>query len=100
MTQVRITFIENGEIPIDVFISDFYGNNKYQIGTINTLVPPTVSYNSVIPSIFNAVPEIRLTLVDSNNCEVSKTLNCTFGCAFEITIEIGSCVVNMDISTV
>lgn len=97
MTQIRIVFIDNGVTPIDVFISDVYGNNQYLLGTITTTVPPTVTYNSNIPSIFNTAPEIKLTLVDSNNCEVSKILNCDFGCAFEITIEIGSCIVNMNI---
>jgi hypothetical protein len=39
-----------------------------------------------------------LRLVDGNNCEVFKLLSCTFGCAFQITIELASCVVNMEIT--
>lgn len=98
MTQVRITDISGGTYPISVYISDVYGNNQTLLGTISTgPVPPVVEYNTVIPSIFQTAPEIMLKLVDSNNCEVFKILQCTFGCAFEITIEMASCIVNIDI---
>lgn len=98
MTQVRITEISGGTYPISVFISDVYGNNSALLGTISSgPVPPTVKYNNVIPAIFNTAPEIMLKLVDNNNCEIFKILDCTFGCAFEITIELVSCVVNINI---
>lgn len=98
MTQVRITDISGGTYPINVYISDVYGNNQTLLGTISAgPVPPVVEYNTVIPSIFQTAPEIMLKLVDSNNCEVFKILQCTFGCAFEITIELASCIVNIDI---
>jgi hypothetical protein len=75
-----------------------YGNNQTLLGVINSgPVPPTVTYNSVIPAIFNTAPEIILKLTDSNECEIFKILQCTFGCAFEITIELASCIVNMNI---
>jgi hypothetical protein len=100
MTQVRITEISGGTYPISVFISDVYGNNNILLGTISSgPVPPTVKYNNVIPAIFNTAPEIMIKLVDNNNCEIFKILDCTFGCAFEITIELVSCVVNMTIQT-
>lgn len=98
MTQVRITDISGGTYPISVYISDVYENNQTLLGTISTgPVPPVVEYNTVIPAIFQTAPEIMLKLVDSNNCEVFKILQCTFGCAFEITIELASCIVNIDI---
>jgi hypothetical protein len=98
MTQVRITEISGGTYPISVFISDVYGNNSALLGTISSgPVPPTVNYNNVIPAIFNTAPEIMLRLVDSNGCVVFKILDCTFGCSFQITIELASCVVNIDI---
>ncbi len=98
MTQIRITEISGGTFPVAVYISDVYGNNQTLIGTISSgPVPPVVEYNSVIPSIFSTAPEIMLRLVDGNNCEVFKILSCTFGCAFQITIELASCVVNMEI---
>ena len=99
MTQVRITDISGGTYPINVYISDVYGNNQSLIGTIDTgtTVPPTVYYNTVIPAIFETAPQIMLTLVDANYCSVFKILNCTFGCTFQITIEMASCIVDIDI---
>jgi hypothetical protein len=99
MTQVTITDISGGTYPISVYIADVYGNNRYLLGTISSgPVPPVVQYNSVIPTIFNTAPEIMLLLVDDNDCEVFKILDCTFGCAFEITIEMVSCTVNITIT--
>ena len=97
MIQVRITSISGGTTPISVYIADVYGNNKSLLGTISSTVPPTVSYNSVIPAIFNTAPEIMLILTDSSGCEVFQILQCTFGCSFEITIELASCIVDMTI---
>lgn len=99
MVQVRITGITGGTYPINVFISDKYGNYQTLLGAIatGTTIPPTVSYNSVIPPIFQTAPEILLTLVDANNCQVVKLLDCTFGCAFNITVELASCIVTIDI---
>ena len=98
MIQVRITEITGGTYPINVYISDVYGNHQSLLGTINPgPVPPIVEYNSTIPSIFNTAPEIMLTLTDNNGCSVFKILECTFGCAFQITIELASCIVDIDI---
>jgi hypothetical protein len=98
MTQVRITDISGSTAyPFSVYIADVYGNNQTLLGTISTGVPPIVEYNTVIPAIFQTAPEIMLKLVDSNNCEVFKILQCTFGCTFDITIELASCIVNMSI---
>lgn len=98
MTQVRITEISGGTYPISVYISDVYGNNQTLLGTIDPgPVPPIVEYNTVIPAIFNTAPEIMLSLTDDNGCGVFKLLQCTFGCTFQITIELVSCVVNIDI---
>ena len=98
MTQVRITDISGSTAyPFSVYISDVYGNYQTLIGTISSAVPPTVYYNTVIPSIFQTAPQIMLTLVDSNNCSIFKILDCTFGCTFQITIEMASCIVNIDI---
>lgn len=98
MTQVRITDISGStDYPISVYIADVYGNNESLIGIISSAVPPVVSYNSVIPAIFNTAPEIMLILVDSNGCKVFKLLDCTFGCAFEITVSLVDCIVNISI---
>lgn len=98
MTQVRITEISGGTYPINVYIADVYGNNQTLLGTISAgPVPPTVEYNTTIPSIFNTAPQIMLLMVDANNCNIFKLLDCTFGCTFQITIELASCIVNIDI---
>jgi hypothetical protein len=96
MTQVRITEISGSTAyPINVFISDIYLNYQTLIGTINNVVPPVLEYNTIIPAIFQTAPQIVLTLIDNNNCEVFKVLDCTFGCTFYITIELESCSVNI-----
>ena len=99
MVQVRLTEITGGTYPINVYISDVYGNNQTLLGTISTgtTVPPVIYYNTVIPTIFQTAPEIMLKLVDANGCEAIKILDCTFGCTFNITIELASCNVNIDI---
>lgn len=89
MKQVRITLISGTTYPIDVFIADVYGNNRSLLGTIvSGPVPPTVTYNTVIPPIFNTAPEVMLLMIDSEGCETFKILECTYGCAFEITITL------------
>jgi len=98
MIQIRITEISGGTLPINVFLADVYGNNKTLLGVINSTVPPTQTYNSTIPSIFETAPEVMLLLTDVNGCEVFKILDCTYGCAFEITIELASCVVNITVT--
>jgi hypothetical protein len=98
MIQIRITEISGGTLPINVFLADVYGNNKTLLGVINSTVPPTQTYNSTIPSIFETAPEVMLLLTDANGCEVFKILDCTYGCAFEITIELASCVVNITVT--
>ena len=99
MTQIRIIDISGNTNPINVYISDVYGNNQSLIGTIatGTTVPPIVYYNTVIPSIFNTAPQIMLTLVYANNCSIFKILDCTFGCTFQITIEMENCTVDINI---
>jgi len=101
MTQIRIDMISGGTYPITVSIADVYGNNLTNIATITSgPVPPTETYNSgntTIPTIFNTAPQIMLILTDANGCQVFKILDCTFGCSFEITVNLVSCVVDITI---
>lgn len=98
MTQIRIDNISGGTYPINIYISDVYGNNSSLLGTLSSgPVPPVVTYNSTIPTIFNTAPEIMLTLSDSNGCVVFKILDCTFGCSFQITVQLVSCVLDITI---
>ena len=101
MTQVRIDLISGGTFPVSVYIADVYGNNQSLLGVIGSgPVPPVVKYNSTIPPIFNTAPQIMLKLIDSNNCEMFKILDCTFGCAFEITVQVSSCTVDITITPI
>jgi len=98
MRQVRITEISGGTYPINIYISDVYGNNQTLLGIINSgTVPPIIDYNVTIPSIFDSASEIMLQLTDDNGCSIFKILDCFYGCAFEITIELESCIVNINI---
>ena len=101
MTQIRIDMISGGTYPITVSIADVYGNNLTNIATITSgPVPPTETYNSgntTIPSIFNTAPQIMLLLTDANGCQIFKILDCTYGCAFEITVNLVSCVLDITI---
>jgi hypothetical protein len=93
--------ISGGTYPITISIADVYGNNLTDIATITTgPVPPTQTFNSgntTIPTIFNNAPQIMLLLTDANGCQVFKILDCTFGCSFEITVNLVSCVVDINI---
>ena len=93
MVQVRIEGISGATLPVNVYISDVYGNYNTFLGTISSAVPPTVFYNNIIPTIFQTAPEIMLTLIDDNECTIFKIIQCDFGCAFEIIIDCVSCVV-------
>ena len=98
MTQVRITDISGSTAyPFNVYIADVYGNNQTLIGTITSGITIPVYYNTVIPTIFETAPEIMLLLVDANGCQVFKILQCTFGFTFQITIEMESCIVDINI---
>lgn len=74
MTKVEITQI-TGNTPIDVYATDFYGNFRTYLGTINSSVPPTVIY--FLPSTFDDVPLVKLILIDSNGCESNHNTICT-----------------------
>lgn len=98
MVQVRLDFISGASYPVSVYIADVYGNNKSLLGTISTgPVPPQINYNSVIPPIFQTAPQIMVIVEDSEGCSVFKILDCTFGCAFNITVQLADCIVNISI---
>jgi hypothetical protein len=77
--QIVVTEISGATYPINVYISDVYGNNQSLIAVINSgPVPPIISYTSVIPTAFNTAPQVVLTMTDSDECEIFKTLQCIF----------------------
>ena len=78
MVQIRITNISGGTYPIDVYISDIYGNNQSYLTTITSgPVPPTLYYTTTIPAIFETAPEILLKMIDANGCELFEIIPCT-----------------------
>lgn len=97
MTQIRISAV-SGAVPINVFVSDIYGNNQSFLGTItNTgVIPPDAAFYP--PSLFNSAPQIMVTLIDNNGCQKFEILDCTFGCGFTISVETASCVVSMTVT--
>lgn len=77
MTQIEFTEV-SGNTPIDVYVADYRGENRYFIGTItgatSTPVPPTVYQYP--PPLFNTIEAIMLILSASNGCETFKIIGC------------------------
>lgn len=72
--EVVITNV-SGATPIQVYISDYYGNIKTYLGEITE---STVFYKFYYPSdIYNPAPQVNIIMVDSLGCERTKTLLCS-----------------------
>jgi len=99
MTRIEISAVTGGTLPINVYVSDYYGNYETLIYTItsgNTIPPAT---GATLSSTFATAPAILLKMVDANGCEKIELLECRFGCSFLITIQEGSCVTDINIQT-
>ena len=99
MTRIEISAVTGGTYPINVYVSDYYGNYETLIYTItsgNTIPPAT---GATLSSTFATAPAILLKMVDANGCEKIELLECRFGCSFLITIQEGSCVTDITIQT-
>lgn len=95
MTQIRITSF-TGSTPIDLYVADYYGNNRTLLGQITGATPPTIyEYPS---SLFNGIPSIMLIFSATNGCEKFKILDCSLGCSFSISIEPEVCDTEIKIS--
>jgi hypothetical protein len=93
MRQIRITDITGVTYPVNVYVSDLNGNNESFLGTITSATAPNpyftnVTYTTQIPSIFNTAPAIMLTMIDSVGCKIFKNIECSFGCYFELILEL------------
>lgn len=75
MTQISITGVTGSSLPIDVYVADYYGNNKTYLGQITGSTPPTVY--EYPPSLFDTIPTIMLILSGSDGCEKFKIINCS-----------------------
>jgi len=99
MTRIEISAVTGGTYPINVYVSDYYGNYETLIYTItsgNTIPPAT---GATLSSTFATAPAILLKMVDANGCEKIELLECRFGCSFLITIQQSSCVTDITIQT-
>lgn len=96
MRQIRITEITGATFPVNVYIADVNGNYESFLGTITSAEAPnppfsSVNYTTQIPAIFNTAPAIMLLMIDDQGCQIFKILECTFGCYFEIIVELIDC---------
>ena len=99
MTRIEISAVTGGTPPINVYVSDYYGNYETLIYTItsgNTIPPAT---GATLSSTFATAPAILLKMVDANGCEKIELLECRFGCSFLITIQEASCVTDITIQS-
>jgi hypothetical protein len=99
MTRIEISAVTGGTYPINVYVSDYYGNYETLIYTITSgnVIPPATGVT--LSSVFATAPAILLKMVDANGCEKIELLECRFGCSFLITIQEGSCVTDINIQT-
>lgn len=99
MTRVEILSVTGGTYPINVYVSDIYGNYQTLIYTITSGNPIPPQTGATLSSVFATAPAILLTMVDANGCERMELLECRFGCSFLITIHTVSCVTDITISS-
>lgn len=76
MRKITITQIEGASYPVNVYISDVYGNNLSLLGEIISPVPPEINYTVEIPAIFDTAPIILITMIDNDGVEYLQSLNC------------------------
>lgn len=96
MNQIIITSITGETLPVKVYITDKNGNNEFFLGTITLSNKPnypftTVNYTTQIPSIYNTAPAIVLVMIDDLGCRISKLIECTFGCYFNLVFNLVDC---------
>lgn len=87
MANIRLNSI-TGTPPFQVYVSDVNGNNQSLVAIVLNSVPPSVTFD--IPNIFNNIPQIGLTIIDNNGCNLFYIIPCnteTDVCFFGINIE-------------
>jgi len=76
MTQIRIDGITGVTYPVDLYVADIYGNNRYFLATISSgPVPPELAYTT-LPAIFDTAPSVMLIMIDANDCQKFEILPC------------------------
>jgi hypothetical protein len=67
MTQLEVVSISGGTLPINIYACDVYQNQCILFGSINTSVPPIITFT--LPQQFDTAPAIGILIVDANGCE-------------------------------
>lgn len=76
MSQIQVNSISGVTYPVNVYVSDVYGNNKSFITTISSgPIPPAVDFTN-LPSVFNTAPAVMITMIDANLCEKFEIVVC------------------------
>lgn len=73
MSLITITDI-TGSLPINVYVADYYGNNRSYLGQI-TGYSSTEFFLSA--TTYNNVPLVSAILIDSDGCERVEKIVCT-----------------------
>ena len=77
MVILEIQGISGGTLPISLYACDVYQNQCVLFGTIESSVPPTVTFT--LPSQFDTVPSFGILLVDDDGCEKFEIAVCNVG---------------------
>jgi hypothetical protein len=67
MTQLEVTGISGGTLPINIYACDVFQNQCVLFATINTSVPPNIIFT--LPQQFDTAPAIGILIIDANGCE-------------------------------
>jgi hypothetical protein len=71
--QIEIVSV-TGSFPVDVYVSDSFGNNTTYLGDI--LNSGLLPYQFILPPLFNLAPAVMVTLIDSTGCDEFQILEC------------------------
>jgi hypothetical protein len=76
MSKIQVDLISGVTYPVDLYVSDVYGNNKTFVSTITSgPVPPIIDFTT-LPAIFNTAPAVMITMIDANLCEKFEITDC------------------------
>ena len=86
-----------GTAPFTFYMCGLDLNNCTLIGTGSTTTP-TLTF--LLPSIFVGASQVILKMIDANNCEIFKVLDCDTTCPFDVIINSSECEFCISISAV
>ncbi len=86
-----------GTAPFTFYMCGLDLNNCTLIGTGSTTTP-TLTF--LLPSIFVGASQVILKMIDANNCEIFKVLDCDTTCPFDVIINSTECEFCISITAV